>query len=162
VHRVDDRSAGLRTGVVDVAIRRGEVADPGVWVEPIFEEGRMAAVPVTSPLAELGSLTLEALSGEVVALSSLGTTTLDLWPAGARPTRSVEVTNTDEWLVAIASGEAVGVTAASTVSQHPHPGVRFVPLTGAPDLTVSLVWPVDGAHPAIPDFVEVVRGYTWA
>jgi hypothetical protein len=129
-------------------------------VEPIFDEGRLAAVPLASPLAERSSLSLEDLSGEVVALSPVGTTTLELWPVGARPTRTVQVTNTDEWLVAIASGEAVGVTAASTAAQHAHPGVRFVPLTGAPEITVSLVWPAEGAHPALRDFVETVRRCT--
>ena len=87
----------------------------------------------------------------------MGTTTLDLWPEAARPARVVEVTNTDEWLMTIASGEAVGVTPESTPTQHPHPGVRFVPLPDAPRLTVSLVWPKDRQHPALADFVSVVH-----
>ena len=158
VHRVDERSAGLRTGLVDVAVRRDVVGDPGVHVEPLFDEGRMAAVPVGSALAERDALSLADLADQVVALSpSAGTTTLELWPRESRPTRVVEVTNADEWLLAIASGEAVGVTAASTAVQHPHPGVRFVPLPDVPDLTVSLVWPTHGAHPALADFVAVVH-----
>jgi DNA-binding transcriptional LysR family regulator len=157
-HRIDDRTAGLRRGLVDVAVRRDDVGDPDVHVEPIFTEGRLAAVPVGSPLAGRESLTLADLTDQVVALSpSAGTTTLDLWPRDARPTRVVEVTNTDEWLLAIAAEEAVGVTAQSTADQHPHPGVRFVPLRGVPVITVSLVWPVHRAHPALADFVDTVR-----
>ena len=158
VHRVDERSAGLRTGFVDVAVRRDAVVDPHVHVEPIFDEERVAAVPVGSPLAERETLQLEDLADQLVALSpSAGTTTLELWPRAVRPTRVVQVTNTDEWLLAIASGEAVGVTADSTAHQHPHPGVRFVPLLGVPGITVSLVWPVHRVHPALPDFVAIVR-----
>jgi len=158
VHRVDERSAGLRTGLVDVAVRRDVVDDPGVRVETILEEGRMAAVPDGSALAHRSTLTLTDLSGHVAALApGTGTTTLDLWPPDARPGRVVEVTNTDEWLMSIASGETVGVTAASTAAQHPHPGVRFVPVPDAPAITVSLVWPVSGAHPALPEFLAVVR-----
>ena len=158
VHRVDERSAGLRTGFVYVAVRRDAVADPHVHVEPIFDEGRLAAVPAGSALAERGTLALADLADQVVALSPVaGTTTLELWPPASRPSRVVEVTNTDEWLLAIASGEAVGVTAASTAHQHPHPGVRFVPLPDVPGITVSLVWPVRGAHPAVLDFVAVVK-----
>jgi len=158
VHRIDDRTAGLRTGLVDVAVRRDDVGDPDVHVEPIFQEGRLAAVPVGSPLAEKKSLTLADLVEQVVALSpAAGTTTLGLWPPGARPTRVIEVTNTDEWLLAIASEDAVGVTARSTAEQHPHPGVRFVPLLDVPALTVSLVWPDRRPHPALPEFVELVR-----
>lgn len=67
------------------------------------------------------------------------------------------MTSTDEWLLAIAAEEAVGVTAESTAHQHPHPGVRFVPLLGVPGITVTLVWPVRRAHPALADFADVVR-----
>jgi DNA-binding transcriptional LysR family regulator len=158
VHRVDDRTAGLRSGVVDVAIRRDAVTEPGVHVEPVFTEGRVAAVPVGSSLAARDELVLADLVDEVVALSpAAGTTTVELWPSRSRPSRIVEVTNTDEWLLAIATGDAVGVSAESTAHQHPHPGVRFVPLRGVPSLTVSLVWPVAGAHPAVADFVACVR-----
>ena len=157
MHRVDDRDAGLRAGLVDVTVRRGPVDDPGVHVEPLFTEGRLAAVPVASPLAARAELTLEELADEVVALApAAGTTTLDLWPASHRPARVREVSNTDEWLLAIASGDAVGVTPASTPTQHTHPDVRFVPLPGAPSVVVSLVWPERGAHPAVPALLAVV------
>jgi DNA-binding transcriptional LysR family regulator len=158
VHRVDDRDAGLRAGAVDVTVRRGPVDDAGVRVEPIFSEGRLAAVPAGSPLAARPHLSLEDLADEVVVLApAAGTTTLDLWPASRRPSRVREVANTDEWLLAIASGDAVGVTPASTPTQHTHPAVRFVPLPGAPPVTVSLVWPEPDAHPAVGALLEVVR-----
>ncbi len=38
VHRIDERTAGLRDGLVDVAVRRGPVTEPGVHVEPLVEE----------------------------------------------------------------------------------------------------------------------------
>ncbi len=158
LHRVDDRSGGLSAGSVDVAIRRDRVEEPGVRVEPIFDEGRMAVLPAGSALARQSSLTLADLVDETIAMvPSIGTTTLDLWPAGARPQRVVEVTNTDEWLLTIASGEAVGVTPDSTPTQHRHPGVRFVPLSDAPWLTVSLVWPTAHQHPALAAFVATVH-----
>lgn len=158
VHRVDERSAGLLDGTVDVAVRRGPVEEPGVHVEPIFSEGRMAVVPVGHRLAGRASVHLADLAEETVALAAgIGTTTLDLWPADARPSRAVQVTNTDEWLLAVASGEAVGVTPASTAAQHSHPGVMFVPLLEVPSITVSLVWPEEAAHPAIPRLVALVR-----
>jgi DNA-binding transcriptional LysR family regulator len=158
VHRVDDRGAGLANGSVDVAISRDVVDDPWLQVEPVFREGRMAAVPGDSALAGRSGLILADLVAEVIVLvPTMGTTTLDLWPPAARPSRVIEVTNTDEWLMAIASGEAVGVTPESTPTQHPHPGVRFPPLPDAPWLTVSLVWPRDRVHPALADFVTVVH-----
>jgi DNA-binding transcriptional LysR family regulator len=158
VHRVDDRDAGLARGAVDVAISRDLVRDPTLHVEPLFDEGRMAALPAESALAQQASLQLADLADEVIALApAMGTTTLALWPPDARPQRTIEVANTDEWLVAIASGEAVGVTPESTPTQHPHPGVRFVPLPAAPPITVSLVWHRGSEHPATAEFVAVVR-----
>ena len=159
VHRVDDPGAGLRAGVVDVAVRRDVVHEPGVHVEPLFEEGRLAVVPNGSPLADGRTLTLADLAGRPVALSLTGaTTTPDLWPPDAGPSRFVDVANIDEWLMVIASGEALGVTAESTAAQHPHPDVVFVPLPDAPRVTVSLTWPEHGPrHPATADLVAEVR-----
>src|ERR1700712_4654544 len=90
VHRVDDRNAGLARGWVEVAIRGAQATDSGLHVEPLFDEGRMAAVPRDSALAARSELTLADLVGEVIALvPAMGTTTLDLWPEGDRPGRSV-------------------------------------------------------------------------
>ncbi|MEO9137902.1 MAG: LysR substrate-binding domain-containing protein, partial [Jatrophihabitans sp.] len=77
-------------------------------------------------------------------------------PADARPTRTLRVDNTDEWLTEIAGGLAIGVTAESTVTQHAHPGVVFVPVSDAEWLPVQLVWSGRYPHPAIVSFVELV------
>ncbi|WP_406115454.1 hypothetical protein [Kitasatospora purpeofusca] len=73
------------------------------------------AVPADSELAGRATLTLADLAARRVALNTVaGTTTLDLWPAGARPPATIEVDNTDEWLTAIAGARAVGVSTAAT------------------------------------------------
>ncbi len=48
------------------------------------------------------------------------------------------------------------MTAESTSQLHTHLGVTYVPIADAPDVPVHLVWPVRRAHPAVPDFVELV------
>jgi DNA-binding transcriptional LysR family regulator len=158
VHRIEDRSAGLSRGSVDVAIGRGVVTAPGFRVTALFKEGRAAAVAASSPLAHRASVDLADLAGEVIAIApEAGTTTIDLWPPGQRPTRVVEVANIDEWLLAIASGQAVGVTAESTASQHGHEGVRFIPLPEADRITVSLVSVAARTHPHLVEFEAVVK-----
>ncbi|WP_369217450.1 LysR family transcriptional regulator, partial [Streptomyces flavofungini] len=115
--RVDDRTAGLTRGTVDVALLRGAVTGPGLRTELLRHEERVAVMPADSPLAALPRITLADLAGHPIALNSVsGTTTTDLWPPGARPRATVDVSNTDEWLMAIAAGRALGVSTSATPS----------------------------------------------
>ncbi|MFE0174196.1 LysR family transcriptional regulator [Streptomyces sp. NPDC059002] len=137
--RIDDRTAGLARGAVDAALLRGTVDTPGLVTELLYTEGRVAAVPVDSPLASRARLALADLAEHTVALNTVsGTTTPDLWPADARPGAMITVANTDDWLAAIAASGAVGVTSTATADLHPHPGVGYVPLPDAPRIPVFL------------------------
>jgi hypothetical protein len=83
-----------------------------------------------------------------------GSTTVELWPAGQRPD-TLAVAGTEQWLVAIASGRAVGVSSAATELVHPFPGVAFRPLRDAPALPVLVAWVEPPAHPGVPGLVEL-------
>ncbi|WP_375501006.1 LysR family transcriptional regulator [uncultured Jatrophihabitans sp.] len=157
VHRFDERDGGLARGRADVAIVRGEFAQPGITTRRLFAEPRLAVLPVGHRLAGASSVRLADLVEDTVLTTAYGTTTLDLWPAGQRPARSLRVDNTDEWLTEIAGGLAIGVTAESTAVQHPHPGVVFVALTDGGEIDVYLAWPTAQAHPAVADFVALVE-----
>lgn len=156
--RVDDRTAGLARGAVDLALLRGPVETPGLVTELLHLEARVAAVPSDSPLARRPRLALADLSDQVIALNTVsGTTSLTLWPPETRPTRSTTVANTDDWLAAIASDQAVGVTSTATAGMHPYPGVSYVPLTDAPDLPVLLARRRGPGHPAAPDLIALAH-----
>ncbi len=159
LRRIDERTAGLARGSVDVALLRGEVTAPGLVAELLLEEERVAVVPADSDLAERATLTLADLAGRPVALNTVaGTTTLDLWPAGARPTTTIEVTNTDEWLTAIAVGRAVGISTSATPRLHEHPMIAYRPLAGAPRVPLFLARRADTPpHPAVPALVRLIR-----
>ncbi|MEV6346775.1 LysR family transcriptional regulator [Actinoplanes sp. NPDC051851] len=160
--RVDDRTAGLAQGSVDVALIRGPVDElPGVRAELLLAEPRVAALPSDNPLAEKDRLTLDDLTGETICVNTVaGITTLGLWPPGAAPTRTVEVTNTDDWLSAVTAGRAIGVTVVSTVVMYANPAVRYIPLTGAPPVPVHLAWREPLSHPAVPSLVALAREVT--
>ncbi|MFI6285932.1 LysR family transcriptional regulator [Streptomyces sp. NPDC051018] len=159
--RIDDRTAGLVRGRVDVAVLRGSVDEPGLVTVPLFTEPRVAAVTSDGPLAALPRLTLADLaSGPVLVNPVSGITTLDLWPPDARPATTVTVTNTDDWLTAIAAGRGAGVSAASTAKVHPHPGVTFRPLPDAPPVPVLLAHRAGPTHPAVPQLVALARELT--
>lgn len=154
VHRRDDPEAALRRGEIDAALLRTEPApDAGLEVRPLYRERRVAAVPEGDPLATRAEVRLTDLADRSVVLCSTAATTGDLWPEGRRP-RTFEVANVDEWLTVIATGEAVGVTALATEQSHPHPGVRYLPLTDVPPVTVRMAWPRTPTHPATAAFLR--------
>lgn len=158
VHRIDERLAGLRTGASDLAVVRGEQPGPGFTAEVLFAEGRLAAVAAGSPLSDADHVGLGRLANETLVWTpSVGTTTLNLWPPPARPARTIEVDNIDEWLTVIAAGDAVGLTPESTAFTHPYPGVRFLPVLDVPDIQVWLAWPATVVHPDVLEFVAVAR-----
>jgi DNA-binding transcriptional LysR family regulator len=154
--RIDDRTAGLAQGKVDAAVVREPIHVPDTRTTRLFGEPRMAALPTDSPLAERPVLTLTDLADQPVVLNTVsGTTTLGLWPENARPQVTVEVANTDDWLAAIAAGRAVGVTTSATAAMHPHTGVTFRPLTGAPAVDVHLAWREPPTHPAVTALLDL-------
>ncbi|MCX5110250.1 LysR family transcriptional regulator [Streptomyces sp. NBC_00378] len=156
--RIDDRTAGLTRGEVDAALLRGPVEAPGLVTEVLFDEDRVAAVAADGPLADRATLRLADLADETVVLNTVsGTTTVDLWPPGGRPTATLTVANTDDWLTAIAAGRGVGVSAASTAGMHPHSGVAYRPLVDAPSVPVLLARRDVPGHPALPALTALVH-----
>ncbi|AZI59179.1 LysR family transcriptional regulator [Nakamurella antarctica] len=170
--RCDERTAGLAAGSVDAALIRGDPTyqdltyrDPtyqdltyrDLTRELLMMERRIAAVPSESYLAAAESVTLEDLARETVAINpASGSTTLDLWPPQSPPA-TITVANTDDWLSAIASGRAVGVTAAATGELHRYPGVTYLPLRGAPDLPVYFATKNPPTHPAVDALLAMMK-----
>ncbi|MBV6699842.1 LysR family transcriptional regulator [Kitasatospora aureofaciens] len=159
LRRIDDRTAGLTQGKVDVALMRGEVTAPGLVTELLLDEERVAVVPADSDLADRSVLTLADLATWPIALNTVaGTTTLDLWSTTARPATTIEVTNTDEWLTSIAVGRAVGISTSATPRLHTHPAIVYRPLADAPPVPLFLAWHRGTpTHPAIPALVRLTR-----
>ena len=156
--RIDDRAAGLTHGKVDAAVVREPIAGPDVRTARLFAETRLAALPADSPLAARPVLALADLADYPIAVNVVsGTTSFDLWSGTARPRATVEVANTDDWMTAIAAGRAVGVTTSATAEVHPHGGVTYRPLVGAPDVTVYLAWREPPTHPAVADLLDLIR-----
>lgn len=155
LHRIDEATAGLSTGAVDVAILRGPVAPSGLATRLLTTETRVAALPVDSPLAARASLVLADLAASTLVLNTVsGTTRLELWVDEARPTSTVAVSNTDDWLATIAAGRGVGVTPAATPRMYANAGVAFVPISDAPPVDVWLAWRDPPTHPLVPDLVR--------
>jgi DNA-binding transcriptional LysR family regulator len=157
--RVDDRTAGLDQGTVDIAVIRGEVGLPAeASTMVLLLEPRVVAVAADSPLTRKARLTLRDLIAKPIAVNTVaGTTPLGLWPPDDTPNDTVEVANTDDWIAAIAAGHAVGVTTTATAATHPNPEVAYIPLVDVPAVTVHLAWKQPPSHPAVPDFITLAR-----
>ncbi|MCS0636745.1 LysR family transcriptional regulator [Streptomyces sp. LP05-1] len=163
VRRPADPEAALRCGEVDVAFVRVRPEGEAFGVRPLYRERRFAALYEGDPLAARRTVTLAELSGRTVAVCATAATTgSGLWPEGRGPAGTLEVANVDEWLTAIATGDAVGVTAEATRHSHPYPGVRYLPIGDAGEVTVHLVWLRAGAHPATGAFLDHARRVTGA
>jgi DNA-binding transcriptional LysR family regulator len=134
---------------------RGPISERSFRSLVIDNEPRMAVVPAGHRLAAEDAVSLADLASETLIVSSTtGTTTLDLWPEAPRPTLGPDQATLDDWLIAIATSAGVGVTPASTATLHPHPDVRFIPISDAPTVPLVLVWPRHNPHPHVMAFVS--------
>ena len=156
--RGEDRTAGLERGDVDIALTRGPIDDPTLRTLTVDEEARVAVLPAGHPLARRKRLRLADLADQpLIVHTTAGMTTPRLWPAGSRPKVGREVTSTDDWLIAIATGIGVGVSVVSTAELRPHPDVRYVPLVDAPTVPLMLVWPAIDAHPHVGELIRLAQ-----
>jgi DNA-binding transcriptional LysR family regulator len=156
MRRVDDRLAGLARGQVDVAFLRGNVEAAGVRTQLLHREPRVAALPEDHPLAGRRVTRMAELAAwPLVVNPTSGTVSELLWPVGSRPEVARRVRTVEDWLIAIAAGQGIGLTAASTPDLHGHPGVVFVPVADAPAMPILLGWRDGPGHPARDDFRAV-------
>lgn len=140
-------TAGLAEGAGDIAVMRTS-PDPRRFEHAIVGlERRYCAMAADDPWAARRSIRLAEISERTVVTDpGTGTTTLDLWPAEARPAAE-HTHDIEDWLTVIATGRCVGVTAEATVARYPHPEVVYRPLRDAAPIPVCLVWWRDDPHP---------------
>lgn len=151
------RTAGLAEGLSDVAVVRRPLDSARLRSVLVGVEARYAALPADDPLARRRALHLADLAGRTLAVDSqTGTTSEDLWRAGAGPGEMRQIHGIDEWLTVIEVGRAVGITAEATRHQHPRPGVVFRPVQDAPPLPVHIVWRADDPPRDVQDLVDLV------
>ncbi|WP_408609693.1 LysR substrate-binding domain-containing protein [Geodermatophilus chilensis] len=72
-----------------------------------------------------------------------------------RPTRVVTCGNYDGWLQLVATGRGVGAVPRSAARTDTHPGVTFIPLAGAPPVSVCLTYRPRRGDPLVRRFVDV-------
>jgi len=146
--RFNTATAGLAEGACDLAVLRVSPDDRRFDSALVGLESRVCAVAADDPWARRRSVRLAEVADRTLVVDGrTGSTSLELWPEGARPAVR-PCHDIDDWLAAIASGGCVGVTPISTVEQYPRPGVVFRPIPDAEPVAVRLAWWRDDPHPA--------------
>jgi DNA-binding transcriptional LysR family regulator len=138
--RVDAPAQPLVRGDVDAAVLRSPVPH-GLLDKPrtikLFEEPRVLVCSHRSPLAVGFPVRWEDVPQRPLVINVLnGTTTPDLWPNNTPEV--VETRSYDEWIETVAADRGVGVVPDIARTRGTHPGIVFVPLIGAPPVTVWL------------------------
>ncbi|MDH6126842.1 LysR family transcriptional regulator [Kitasatospora sp. GP82] len=163
LRRRDDPGAGVDLGAVDVAILRGRPPLDGLRITPLGREEYVAVVAQHHPLAARAVVEWSELAGYPFVVNSVsGPMTDDDWPGGLRPRVALCCDNFDECLESVAAGRGVAVLPDLVLRRNLHPSVRCVPLERAPIIPISLVCPVQGAHPLAEHFTRVVKRMTSA
>jgi DNA-binding transcriptional LysR family regulator len=86
-----------------------------------------------------------------------GITDITDWPEGRRPSTVVHCENFDEWLELVAAEKGVGVVPELVLRRQLHPAVRFIPLVDAPPVPLTLMHPLQGAHPLARRFTDMAK-----
>jgi DNA-binding transcriptional LysR family regulator len=138
--RVDAPAQPLVRGDIDAAVLRSpvpsELLDKPRTIK-LFDEPRVLVCSHRSPLAVGTPIRWEDVPQRPLVINVLnGTTTPDLWP-NITP-EVVETQSFDEWIETVAADRGVGVVPDIARTRGNHPGIVFVPLIGAPPVTVWL------------------------
>lgn len=157
----NDPSAGLATGVTDVAFIRLPQSTRGIEAEELFVDPCVIALAATHPLAARESLSVADVLAEPLTLSDTTDQAYrDFWSlAGARtgpPPRIHPVTSITEEVALVATGVAASVTSSAARDYTPMPGVRYLSLTDWPGSRVVLAWHVGERSRVVASFVDVV------
>ena len=146
--RTNSATGGLAEGLCDLAVLR-TAADGHRFASAIVGyERRYCALAADDPWARRRSIRLDEVAQRTVLIDRrTGTTSPDLWPAGARP-RLQDTRDIDDWLALIAAGRGIGITPEGTTAQYRRDGVVFRPLRDAPPITVQMIWRRHDPHPS--------------
>jgi DNA-binding transcriptional LysR family regulator len=146
--RTNSSTGGLAEGMCDLAVVRTPPDERRFASAVVGHERRYCAMAADDPWVRRRSIRLDEVRDRTLLIDRrTGTTTTDLWPAGAGP--AVEHTqDIDDWLAVIATGRSVGITPEATVTQYRREGIVFRPLRDAPAVPVLLIWRRHDPHPA--------------
>lgn len=153
--RRDNVANALLTGEVDIAFFRHRLLDKTIARAVLWEEPRVAALSIRSPLAQWEDITWRELAEYPVVINTVnGTTRADEWVPSERPKAIIECGTYDEWITLVASGRGVGANPLSASTSFNHSQVTFIPLVDAPPVALQLGWIPKPIGPLVRRFID--------
>ena len=155
-----DPSAGLASGVTDVAFLRLPQATPRIETETLFLDPVIAMVAAAHPLASRSSVRVSDLVHETLTLSDTPDEVYKaFWSlAAARDAagsgRLHPVVSVTEEASLVANGAAVAVTSSAAQTFVTLPGIRHLPIEDWPPSTVAVAWHEGERSPVVAHFVR--------
>jgi DNA-binding transcriptional LysR family regulator len=160
---LDQPSAGLAEGDVDVAFVRPPFIDDGISMATVLTEPRFAVLPADHPLAARDAVTPQDVVDEPwIWVEGADPRARAFWSLeehrGGRPLRTgTRINSFEEAFGAVAAGLAITCQAESAVRAvgAGFPQLRFVPLAGAAPAQVAVAWRTAHETPLARAFVRL-------
>ena len=141
----------LKNGTIDCAVLALPIAQPGLMMQPLYDEDFVAAVPADHPIAKSPSLVREQLKEEPMLLLGSGhcfrDQILDFCSEMARTDdfnkRAVEGTSLQTLVYMVSQGLGITILPASAVPYYtPNPMIKIIEFEkpNVPRRRVVLVW----------------------
>ncbi|WP_406318292.1 LysR family transcriptional regulator [Streptosporangium sp. NBC_01639] len=167
VHRelnVVDPLTSLRAGEVDVAHLWLPVGEPDITTGPVTHTSSVVVVmTATHPYADRESLSLEDY-GDLTFMGHRSPIPASMeeafqpfhTPSGRPVARGPVISNWEDELKVISTGQAVGAAAAEAARFYPRPDLAYVPVTDAPPVRWAFAWRATDTNPLIRALAEAV------
>ncbi|EOD67146.1 LysR family transcriptional regulator [Amycolatopsis vancoresmycina] len=156
VHETDlaDPTAGLRTGLVDVALTRTPFEPAGIGVHVLRRVPIGVVLRDDDPLANLAAVSTAELAGRRWVRLPDGTDPrwTAYWTGGPAAEGAPVVRTVQECLQAVRWN---GTAALAPVDQPLPPGLCVVPASDRPPSELVVAWPKAGRSPLVRSFVRI-------
>ncbi|MGW4798853.1 LysR family substrate-binding domain-containing protein, partial [Nonomuraea sp. NPDC004297] len=159
----DDPFGPLRSGETDIQLLWLPVREPDLTVGPVlYTEPFVLALPATHPLTSRESVSLEDLAGQTVTTGARPAywreAVVPAQTPGGQPIKTgPTVTQYQEMIPIIASGEAMSPVMAQTAHYFPHADIAYIPIHDAPLARWALIWRTAAETDLIRAFVKTAK-----
>ncbi|MFJ9080198.1 LysR family transcriptional regulator [Streptomyces sp. NPDC102278] len=159
-----DPFACLRDGTLDALVGWLPVEEPDLTVGPVlFTDPRLLAVSKDDALSSRSSVTVETLADRPHAMAPLMP---DYWedqylpfqtPRGRRIERSENITNSDDLIHLVGTGEIVHCFPAHVTRHWALTHIDWLPIRDMSPLSYALLWRTESGNEPIHALADVIR-----